>query len=75
MAAGEKSASGSAKSKKKAVCWKCFEKVSNSKSTNNGKAKCSVSCNFCGEELTYRGATSTMSMNEHLKRKQPVKTA
>ena len=31
MAAGEESASGSAKSKKKAVCWKYFEKVSNRK--------------------------------------------
>ena len=63
MAACEESASGSAKSKKKAVCWKYFEKVSNSESTSNGKTKCRVSCNFCGEELAYHGATSTM--NEH----------
>ena len=73
MAACEESASGSqAKSKKKAVCWKYFEKVSNSESTSNGKTKCRVSCNFCGEELAYHGATSTM--NEHLKRKHPVET-
>ena len=52
MATGEERASGSANSKKKAVCWKYFEKVSNSESTNNGKAKCRVSCNFYGEELT-----------------------
>ena len=30
------------KVKNKAVCWKYF---SNSESTNNGKAKCRVSCN------------------------------
>ena len=72
MAAGEESALGSAKSIKKAVCWKYFEKVSNSESTNNGKAKCRGSCNFCGEELTYHGATSTM--NEHLKCKHLVET-
>ena len=72
MAACEESASGSAKSKKKAVCCKYFEKVSNSESTSNGKTKCRVSCNFCGEELAYHGATSTM--NEHLKRKHPVET-
>ena len=71
---GEESASGSAKSKKKAVCWKCFEKVSNSESTNNGKVKCRVSYNFCGEELAYHRATSTMSMNKHLKRKHPIET-
>ena len=72
MAACEESASGSAKSKKNAVCCKYFEKVSNSESTSNGKTKCRVSCNFCGEELAYHGATSTM--NEHLKRKHPVET-
>ena len=72
MAACEESASGSAKSKKKAVCWKYFEKISNSESTSNGKTKCRVTCNFCGEELAYHGATSTM--NEHLKRKHPVET-
>ena len=72
MAAGEESASGSVKSKKKAVCWKYFEKVSNSESTNNGKAKCWVSCNFCGEELTYTmgpllTSTSTWNVNILLK--------
>ena len=72
MAAGEESASGSVKSKKKAVCWKYFEKVSNSESTNNGKAKCRVSCDFCGEEFAYHGATSTV--NKHLKRKLPIET-
>ena len=36
------------------------------------RPKCRVSCNFCGEELAYHGATSTM--NEHLKRKHPVET-
>ena len=72
MATSEERASGSAKSKKKAVCWKYFEKVSNSESTNNGKAKCRVSCNFYCEELAYHGATSTL--NEHLKCKHPVKT-
>ena len=72
MAAGEESASGSAKSKKKAVCWKYFEKVSNSESTSNGKTKCRVSCNFFGEELAYHVATSTM--NKHLKHKHPVET-
>ena len=46
-----------------------MEKV---KSTNNGKAKCRVSCNYCGEELAYHGATSTI--NEHLKRKHPIET-
>ena len=72
MVAGEESASGSATSKRTQFVGSILKKVSNSESTNNGKAKCRVSCNFCGEELAYHGATSTM--NEHLKRKHSVET-
>ena len=55
------------------VCWKYFEKVSNSESTNNiMKSQVKVNCNFCGEELAYHGATSTM--NEHLRCKHPIET-
>ena len=64
--------SGSATSKRRQFVGSILEKVSNSESTNNGKAKCRVSCNFCSEELAYHGATSTM--NEHLKHRHPVET-
>ena len=71
MAAGEQSASGSAKSKKKAVCWKYFENISNSENTSNERPSVELA-DFFGEELAYHGVTSTM--NEHLKRKRPVET-
>ena len=64
-----------ASSKKKAACWKYFEKVPNSENStgSKSKAKYRVSCTFCQEELTFHETTSVM--HEHLKRKHPIETA
>ena len=70
--AAESESGPSTSSKKKATCWKYFEKVLNSEKSCKGKAKYRVSCTFCGEELAFHGATT--AMHEHLKRKHPIET-